>query len=135
MATKVLDSFALMAFFQDEPGADTVENLIYDAEMGKCNLAICIVNLGEIWYSISRKLSPEKADYYIQEIQGMAIEIVTPDWALTHQAAVYKAKGNISYADCFAAALAKILGGSVVTGDRDFKILENEVTIEWLAQY
>jgi predicted nucleic acid-binding protein len=62
----------------------------------------------------------------------MAIEIVDPDWLLTRQAVIYKAKGNISYADCFAAALAKARGGVVVTGDREFKMLESEVKIEWL---
>jgi predicted nucleic acid-binding protein len=133
MTTKVLDAFALMAFFHDEPGAETVENLIYEAELGKIDLAVCVINLGEIWYSISRKFSPEKADHYIQEIQSMAIKVVTPDWALTRQAAIYKAKGNISYADCFTAALAKILTGSVVTGDQEFRMLKDEVEIEWLA--
>ncbi len=132
METKILDAFALMAFFHDEPGAEIVENLINAAEQGKVELAICIVNLGEVWYSISRKISPESADRYIQEIQGMAIEIVDPDWLLTRQAAIYKAKGNISYADCFAAALAKARGGVVVTGDREFKMLESEVKVEWL---
>ena len=132
METKILDAFALMAFFHDEPGAEIVENLINAAEQGKVELAICIVNLGEVWYSISRKISPESADHYIQEIQGMAIEIVDPDWLLTRQAVIYKAKGNISYADCFAAALAKARGGVVVTGDREFKMLESEVKIEWL---
>jgi predicted nucleic acid-binding protein len=133
METKILDAFALMAFFHDEPGAEIVENLIHDAEQGKVKLAICVINMGEIWYSIARKTSPESADHYIQEIQGMAIEIVLPDWLLTHQASIYKAKGNISYADCFAAALAKILGSEVVTGDKEFKMLENEIGISWLT--
>jgi len=133
MATKVLDAFALMVFFQDESGAETVENLIQAAAQGDVDLAICLINLGEIWYSISRKVSPERADHYIQEIQSMAIEIVAPDWLLTRQAATYKARGNISYADCFAAALAKTRGGLVVTGDREFKVLEDEVKVEWLT--
>ena len=132
METKILDAFALMAFFHDERGAETVENLIHDAEQGKVKLVICLINMGEIWYSISRKTSPESADHFIQEIQSMAIETIDPDWALTRQAAIYKAKGNISYADCFAAALAKLHGAALVTGDKEFKQLENEITIEWL---
>jgi predicted nucleic acid-binding protein len=36
-------------------------------------------------------------------------------------AARVKAKHKISYADCFAAALAKIRKGEVITGDREFK--------------
>jgi ribonuclease VapC len=132
METKILDAFALMAFFHDEPGAETVEELMLAAEQGVVKLAICVVNLGEIWYSISRKTSPESADHFVQEIQGMAIEIVNPDWSLTRQAAIYKAKGNISYADCFAAALAKAHDSVIVTGDKEFMMLANEVKIEWL---
>ncbi|MBP9665121.1 MAG: PIN domain-containing protein [Pyrinomonadaceae bacterium] len=47
-------------------------------------------------------------------------------------AAGYKAGGGISYADCFAAALAKQTNATLITGDREFKKLESEITIEWL---
>ena len=132
MPTKVLDSYALMAFFEDEPGADIVRSLIFKAEEGGVNLLMSVVNLGEVWYSIARSNSPEIADQYIQEINGMAIEIVDADWALTHQAAAFKVNGNIAYGDCFAAALAKIHRAELITGDKEFKALESEIKISWL---
>jgi len=132
MTTKVLDAYAIMVFLKDEPGADTVRNLLLKAEEGNIKLAMSIVNLGEVWYAIARATSPEKADRYIQEIRGMAIEIVDADWQLTRQAAVFKASGNISYADCFAAALAKNCEAALVTGDREFQTLEGEIETEWL---
>jgi len=132
MATKVLDSYALMAFFEDEPGADFVRGLIHKAVESNTNLLMSIVNLGEVWYSIARTNSPELADQYIHEIKGMGIEIVDIDWALPRQAAAFKANGNISYADCFAAALAKSRKTELVTGDKEFKSLEDEIKISWL---
>ena len=132
MASKVLDSYALMAFFENEPGADLVRELILKAEDNKVNLLMSVVNLGEVWYSIARTTSPEIADQYIGEINGMAIEIVDVDWQLTRQAAEYKAGGNISYADCFAAALAKLKRAELVTGDKEFTALESEIKITWL---
>ena len=132
MATKVLDSHALMAFFEDEPGADTVRSLILKGEEGSLNLMMSVVNLGEVWYSIARTNSPETADQYIGEIKGMSIEIVDVDWQLTRQAALFKTSGNISYADCFAAALAKDKKAELITGDKEFKSLEGEVKIFWL---
>lgn len=36
------------------------------------------------------------------------------------------------YADCFAAALAKLRNAERVTGDRDFKQIEAEIKIGWL---
>ena len=91
-----------------------------------------VVNLGEVWYSIARTTSSETADQYIHEIEGMAIEIVEADWILTRQASVFKTNGNIAYGDCFAAALAKALGAEVVTGDKEFKVLEGQIGIAWL---
>jgi ribonuclease VapC len=132
MITKVLDSYALMAFLQDEPGAEDVEKLLLAAGEGKNHLVMCVVNLGEVWYSTARAVSPEAADHYIQQIQGMDIELVDADWLLTRQAALYKSVGGISYADCFAAALAKFREGELVTGDKEFKKLEGEIKISWL---
>ena len=132
MASKVLDSYALMAFFEDEPGADLVRDLILKAEENRINLLMSVVNLGEVWYSIARTNSPEVADQYIGEINGMSIEIVDADWQLTRQAALFKANGNISYGDCFAAALAKVKKGELVTGDKEFKSLDGEIKISWM---
>jgi predicted nucleic acid-binding protein len=132
MASKVLDSYALMAFFEDESGADLVRELILKAEENRVNLLMSVVNLGEVWYAIARTNSPEVADQYIGEIRGMAIEIVDADWQLTRQAAAYKASGNISYADCFAAALAKAKKAELVTGDKEFKPLESQIKIQWI---
>ena len=132
MAAKILDASAVMVFLQDEPGADDVRNLLLKAEEGGVKLAMSVVNLGEVWYAIARVKSPETADSYIQQIRGMAIEIVDVDWPLARQAATYKAGGKISYADCFAAALAKARRGEVLTSDKEFKVLEGEIKISWM---
>jgi predicted nucleic acid-binding protein len=132
MATKVLDSYALMAFFEDEQGADLVRDLILNAEENRLNLFISVVNLGEVWYSIARTNSSAVADQYVGEIEGMAIEVVEVDWNLTRQAAIFKVNGNISYGDCFAAALAKNRKAELVTGDKEFKALEGEIKITWI---
>ena len=132
MAIKVLDAYALMAFFEDEPGADAVRAIIQESVEKETSLAMSVVNLGEIWYAIARSNSAEIADRYIGDIKGMGIEIVDADWALTRQAAIFKARGNISYADSFAAALAVLKNAELVTGDKEFKPLEGEIRIVWL---
>ena len=48
------------------------------------------------------------------------------------QAAEFKAKCRMSYADCFAAALARLHNAELVTGDQDFRQVENEVKVLWL---
>ena len=132
MAAKVFDAYAVMAFFENEKGADFIRELIQKAEEGGVELLMSVVNLGEVWYAIAREYTPNRADGCIQEIEGMAIEIVDADWPQTHQAALFKANGNISYGDCFAAALAKARNAELITGDKEFRTLEKEIKIHWL---
>jgi predicted nucleic acid-binding protein len=106
--------------------------LILKAEDGSVKLLMSVVNLGEVWYSIARATSPATADQYIHEIEGMAIEIVDAEWTLTRQASVYKANGNIAFGDCFAAALAKNRKAELITGDKEFKVVEGEIKILWI---
>lgn len=132
MPIRILDAYALMAFFEDEPGADSVREIIQNSFQNGDALMMSVVNLGEIWYAIARSNSPEVADRYADEIHSMGIKIVNADWALTRQAALFKARGNLSYADCFAAALAARHNAPLVTGDKEFKPLENEIQILWV---
>ena len=135
MATMVLDAHALMVLFNDEPGADEVENILLKAESGGPKLLMSVVNWGEIYYSILRGASQELADAKAHEIAGMQIEHVpldADDLELVRQAAAFKATRKMSYADCFAAALAKIKNAELVTGDREFKQLARDVKIHWL---
>jgi predicted nucleic acid-binding protein len=48
-------------------------------------------------------------------------------------AATLKAHKKMSYADCFAAALAKMKKAELVTGDKEFKEVRKEVKILWIS--
>ena len=137
MATMVLDAHALMVLFNDEPGADEVEKILLKAESGNPRLLMSVINWGEIYYSIMRGASQELADSKSHEIAGMRIELIpvdARDLELIRQAAVSKATKKMSYADCFAAALAKTQNAELVTGDREFKVVEKELKkIKWLS--
>ena len=131
----VLDAHALMVLFNDEPGADEVEKILLKAESGSPKLLMSVVNWGEIYYSILRGASQEMAETKAHEMAGMQIELVpvdADDLELVRQAAAFKATRKMSYADCFAAALAKIKNAELVTGDREFKQLARDVKIHWL---
>ena len=135
MATKVLDSWALIAFFQGEASAPEVKKLLLQGETGHHRLLLCVVNWGEVYYNTVRKVSQETAEVIATEIAGMAIELVPveSDLHLVRQAALYKATGKLAYADAFAAALAKLRNAELITGDPDFKQVETEIKIGWLT--
>ena len=134
MATKVLDSWALIAFLEDEPAADQIEKLLAQAAAEKHKLLLSVVNWGEIYYNTMREVSQEAAEQKARDIAALPIDIVGvgDDLALARQAAIFKATHKMAYADCFAAALAKEKKADLVTGDPEFKPLEKEIKINWL---
>ncbi len=130
--SRVFDSWAIMAFLNNEASAEKVEQLILSSRQQQSAMLITVVNLGEIWYSIARTRSESFADNKIDELGSSGFLAVEVDWTLAHQAARFKSKYKLSYADCFAAALAKLKNIELVTGDRDFKRLQSEVKILWV---
>ena len=130
--TIVLDSWAIMAYLQDEPSGEKIADMIADAKEDGRLLLMSVINIGEVWYSLARRRSTADADQALRWISEIGIEFVDADIELTRIAARFKAKGGISYADCFAAALAKQHEASLVTGDREFEQLKNDISISWL---
>lgn len=131
-AAIVIDSWAVMAYLEDEPAAETVADLIADAQRQGVRILMSVINVGEVWYSVARRRSTPEADETVSDLRSIGIEFINADWTQTLIAARYKSGGGISYADCFAAALAKQTGATLITGDREFKKVESEIDIEWL---
>ena len=75
MATKVLDSWALIAFFEDEPAAEAVEKLLQQAADEKHKLLMSVVNWGEVYYNTMREVSQQAAEQKAQEIAALPIDI------------------------------------------------------------
>jgi uncharacterized protein with PIN domain len=105
VASKVLDSWALIAFLEDEPAAEQVEKLLAQAAAERHRLLLSVVNWGEIYYNTMREVLPETAEEKARDIAALPIDIVgvSDDLTLARQAAIYKAKHKMAYADCFAA--------------------------------
>ena len=128
----VFDSWAIMAYFQDERAGEQVAHMIADAKEEGIPMLMSVINAGEIWYTVTRRRSEHDADQALRWVREIGIDLVDADIELTRAAAKFKANGGISYADCFAAALARQNKATLVTGDPEFKQLEKEIEIEWL---
>ena len=134
MPAKVLDSFALVAYFRDEPGADTVESLLVAAARKNTSLYMTDVNYAEVKYSIIRKDGLIAWTEASKILTGLPIEFLPTSRALADDAADLKARHRLSVADAFAAALARSKKADLVTGDPEFKPLEKEIKIHWLVK-
>jgi predicted nucleic acid-binding protein len=129
----VLDSWAVVAFIEaEEPAAEKKLAIFAEAQENDTPMLMTTVNLGEVWYSLARAYSESQADLSVARVLHLGIEVIVVDWELAQQAAIFKMKGNISYADCFAAALAKQHSAELVTGDKEFSQLEKTIKIHWL---
>src|SRR5713101_116550 len=128
----VLDSWAIMAYFEDEPSAEKVADIIAEAHEEQTPLFMSVVNAGEVWYILARRTSESEANRGVHELRQLGIEFVDADWDLAHEAAGFKSKHKMSFADCFAAALAKQKKAHLVTGDKEFKQVAIELAITWL---
>jgi len=132
MQACVLDSWAILAFLQDEPAAGQVEAVLAESQESIRPAVIIVVNLGEVWYQVARKSSEKKADETVNELEKAGLRVEEIDWELARLAAGFKARHRLAYADCFAAALAKREGAEVLTGDPEFRQLEKEIKVRWL---
>lgn len=128
----VLDAYPLLVFFKKQKNWDFVSEIITEAMENKVYLSITTINLGEIYYNVLKELGKDHAEKTLNAIYMIPISIIDSDWELTKQAAIFKSKGGISYADCFAGALAKREKATLVTGDNEFQLLENEIEILWI---
>ena len=126
MAKFVLDSYALLAFFRDETGADDVEKLLNEAAEDKHELYITVVNAGEVYYMSSRKDSVAKATQVWEAMKKFPLHFITADIDLTLAAVKIKANYKLSYADAFAVALTIQKKATLITGDDEFQNLVGE---------
>lgn len=129
--TRVLDAHGLLVFLEKEAGYEKVEQSFVAAIEKDRYLLMTSVNFGEVYYIVLRECGQEKAHEIEKIIGTLPIEIIDVDMQLAREAARFKAAHKISYADCFAAALAKQHKGEIITGDKEFKSVENEIKIAW----
>lgn len=131
-AVRVLDSYGLLAYFEGEAGKDTMIEVFRSARDSGKDLLLSVVHWGEVYYITLREAGLQRADEVAHLISTLPIEVVPADLHLAKQAAEFKAKHRMSYADCFAAALAKLRKVELVTGDKEFRQVEDEVKLLWL---
>ncbi len=132
----VLDSYAVIGYLENESFSGRIQELLTNAKKGDPRLYLHAIHLAEAYYITLREQGQTLADLAYSRIKALPLKLIDhihEELLLT--AATLKAKHPISYADCFAAALAIINRCPLVTGDPEFKSLVEEgvITVEWLT--
>ena len=130
----VLDTYAVLALLGGEPGSDFVVDLLRQAHGGEIDLLMNWVNVGEVAYIVERRYGKAQLYKTLATLEATALRIVLVGQELALSAAEIKATHTVSYADAFAAALARQTGSTLVTGDPEFKLFEDVIPIHWLPQ-
>ena len=119
MPEYILDACALLALFDDEVGADIVEELLQRARNNEITITMNAANLIEVYYDRIREIGTEQADAIIREIyDNFPISIIeTLNPSIVREAARLKALGKMSFADTILVATAHYNGAAIVTCD------------------
>jgi predicted nucleic acid-binding protein len=114
------------------PGAAEVANLLDEAEQGQTQLFMSATNVGEVYYFLRKRHSESLAEYWRDSSPTLPITIEVPSTGDIWSAASLKARFPIAYADAFAAALAQKYNCPLVTGDSEFRRVD-QLKLHWIG--
>lgn len=129
----VLDSFAILAYFHAEDVGERVLELLNDAREDKVELAMSLINVGEIAYLMGRNRGRKIAESTLKDLHDLPITFYEASKERILAAAWIKSSHAISYADSFAVQLAQELKGTLVTGDPEFEVVK-DLKVLWLVE-
>ena len=131
--TVVLDSFALVSLFHKEPGWEKMREILYELSSSKQKALLNIINWGEFYYIIKRKVEKQRAEEALVLLKQLPIELVPVDETFVKEAATIKSEYPISYADAFCVATANRYKGQILTHDPEFRAVEHLTSVTWLS--
>ncbi len=123
----ILDTSALLAFIENEPGSEDVEKFLLDAVECKIQLIISAVSTIELYYISLREQGARIANKRLKLIDSLPIkqQSLHPDTAKI--IGEIKARKAMSFADCCVAGLAKIQKAIIVHKDPEFEQMKDEL--------
>ena len=136
MKRYVLDACALVAFFNDEEGADVVEEVLSGALQGNCIIIMNKYNLLEVYYGYYRANGEAFAENILHIVESSSIQVYDVlTNTLLRQAGKFKAAYKMSLADAVALAQAFDEQAILITADHhemDVVKLGGEVQFLWI---
>ncbi len=118
----LLDTSSLIAYLADEKEADDVTKVIKKS-------ALPFVALSEIYYIVWKKKGESEADNIYGLIKSWGLPILLPDEKIILLAGRLKAIFKLSMADSYIASISLDKNLTLVTKDRDYEILKNQIKI------
>lgn len=118
----VLDTSALIAFLADEKEAAAVSKVLLLSK-------IPFICLSELYYLVWNRKDRAEADKIYGIVKSWGLPVLYPNERVILNAGRIKAVYKLGISDSYIAALTLDEGTSLVTKDKDYKILEKEIKI------
>ena len=128
-ARYLLDTSALFALFQEEPGAHEVEGILRESRAGKAKTLVSFVSFVEVFYRLIQTVGVERAQETYANMKMLPIEKVGSEEPLELEAGELKAKYRLSLADAFIAATARLHHAKLVHKDPELEALATAVSL------
>lgn len=120
MTTYLLDTSALLALRDDEPGADRVAEVLAQAQNAEVRVVGCFLTLMEVFYRVWRDEGEAAGRLAHEQCHALPIQWVHESPALLMKAAEVKATCSLSIADAWIAACALLEGAILIHKDPEF---------------
>ncbi|RZN33435.1 MAG: type II toxin-antitoxin system VapC family toxin [Methanophagales archaeon ANME-1-THS] len=122
----LLDTKALIAFFNNEDGADKVEVILKEIDETRAGGFISAITITELYYLYSRRIGERVAKERIEQLRRSNLQIVPINEDIAMRAGEYKIQA-IPIADALIAASAYLIDAPVVTDDEHFEEVNVQV--------
>jgi len=119
--TVVLDTSAIFAFLDNEPGADEVRGHLDGAACQEVTVWVSFVTLTELRYILIQEKGEDAAEQALALVRAWPINVHHSDESICRTAASLKAHHRISLADAFVAATADQHEARLVHKDQEFE--------------
>ena len=114
----VLDACALIAFLNDEAGADTIAGLLVEAETGTTHLYISSIQALEVYYDRIYVKGLDYANVFLESLYASPVTVLNEiSLEVVREAGKLKTKYSISLADSVACATAFFMSLPLISSD------------------
>lgn len=122
----LLDTSALLTLRDDENGAETVAELLQQAQKHQVKCFACFMSQMEILYRVWKDENEQAGRLAYEQCKALPIEWVHETPELLERAAELKATCRVSLADAWIAASALLQGAVLVHKDPEFETVDCE---------
>lgn len=123
MSNFLLDTSALLALRDDEPGADRVAEILESSLTGRSKAMGCFLSLMEVYYRVWKDEGEPEGRFAYEQCLSLPMTWIHETPELLEHAASIKARHSLSLADAWIAASAELEAAVLVHKDPEFQML------------